>query len=368
MKVPFIDLKTQYEALKPQIDERIQNVLNHGQFILGPEVAELETKLAEFVGCKYAIGCGSGTNALTLAMLALELQPGDEVITTPFSFFATVDTMIHLGVKPVFVDVDERTYNMDPAKLEAAITDKTKVIVPVSLYGLTYDAEKINAIAEKHSIEVIEDGAQSFGAMNGSKRSCNLSRISGTSFFPAKPLGAYGDGGAVFTNDEKLAQDCKELRIHGQSSRYHHTRIGINSRLDTMQAAVLLCKLERYQWELDQRDKWAQRYNQELSGLDLVTPYVPDGMKSAWAQYTIRVSDRDGFQKKMGELGLPTSIHYPTLMSDQPAMKGYIDREFDLSVARKMASEVISLPIFPDMNEEIQDQVIAGVKQVLAHA
>jgi len=361
--IPFIDLKTQYEALKEPIAKRIQTVLNHGQFIMGPEVEECEKAMAKFVGCKHAITVSSGTDAAIIAMMAMGIGPGDEVITTPFSFIATAETIILVGATPVFVDIDPETYNIDPAKIEAAITSKTKAIQPVALYGQCADMNEINAIAKKHKLFVIEDGAQSFGAMYNGKRSCNLSDVGVTSFFPAKPLGCYGDGGAIFTNDDALAVAMKEIRVHGQPSRYHHTRIGVNGRLDTIQCAILIPKLERFSWELEQRDRIGQKFNQAFQSLEkknVRIPKVKKGNTSAWAQYTLFVPDRDKFAAGLKEKGVPTSVHYPTTMAEQPA---YVKlcKTHSIENATQCSRHVISLPMYPDMSDAIQDQIITAV-------
>lgn len=368
-QIPFIDLKTQYKALKTQIDQRIHAVLDHGAFINGPEVAECEKKLAEFTGAKYAMTCASGTDALLIPMMALGIKPGDEVITTAFSFIATAETIVLAGATPVYVDVDPETLNIDVNKIEAAITPKTKAIMPVSLYGQCPDMKKINAIAEKHKLWVIEDAAQSFGALQNGKRSCDLSLIGGTSFFPAKPLGCYGDGGAIFTSDENLFKAMKEIREHGSESRYYHTRLGINGRLDTIQCAVLLVKLERYKWELEQRDRVATRYAKAFEGIkvkDFSFPKIRPGNVSAWAQYTLTVPDRAAFQKKLSDKAVPTAVHYPRIMPDQPwYQKNFKGKAQDWTVARWAAEHVVSLPMFPDFEEKTQDIVIQAVKEAL---
>ena len=262
MNIPFIDLKAQYQALKPSVDARIQRVLDHGQYIMGPEVAELEEKLAQYTGAKHCITVASGTEALLISLMALGIGPGDEVITTPFTFVATAEVIVLLGATPVFVDIEADTCNIDASLIEAAITPKTKAIMPVSLYGQPADMDEINAIAARHgNIAVIEDAAQSFGADYKGRKSCNLSTIGCTSFFPSKPLGCYGDGGAIFTNDDALAKAMREIRVHGQERRYVHTRIGVGGRMDTLQCAVVLAKLERFAWEVEQRLAIGQRYN-----------------------------------------------------------------------------------------------------------
>lgn len=364
MSIPFIDLKAQYKALKTDIDARIMKVLEHGAYVNGPEIAELETALANYTGAKYALTCASGTDALVMPLMALGIGQGDEVITTSFSFIATAETIVLAGAKPVFVDIEPDTYNIDVSKIEAAITKKTKAIMPVSLYGQIADMDEINALAKKHGLHVIEDAAQSFGATYKGKRSGNVSSFCGTSFFPAKPLGCYGDGGAIFTDDEKMFKAMKEIREHGSESRYYHTRLGINGRLDTIQCAVLLSKLTRYDWELGQRDKLARRYNDAFGAIKKAgfqAPIVKGDRKSAWAQYTLSVPDRADFQKKMTEKGVPTSVHYPRTMADQPWYKEHTPTTNDIKVARNAADHVISLPLYPDMDEATQDKVIAAV-------
>ncbi len=368
-QIPFIDLKAQYKALKPKIDARIMAVLEHGAYVNGPEVAELEAKLAAFTGTKYCLACASGTDALMIPMMALGIGEGDEVITTAFSFIATAETIVLVGATPVYIDIDPVTFNMDPKKIEAAITPKTKAIVPVSLYGQMADMDAINAIAKKHNLFVLEDTAQSFGAKYKGQRSGSMTIASGTSFFPAKPLGCYGDGGAVFTNDDKLFTVMKEIREHGSETRYYHTRLGINGRLDTLQCAILLAKMERYEWEIAARQKVAERYTGAFASIKaegFSTPKVMPGQDSVWAQYTLTVRDRAGFQKRMTELGCPTSIHYPRIMPEQPWYKANLKSpQHDWSKARWAAESVISLPMYPDMDEATQDKVIDSVKKAL---
>lgn len=361
--VPFIDLKAQYQALKEPIQAQIQNVLNHGQFIMGPEVELLEKKLNEFTGTKHCLAVASGTDAAVIAMMALGIGPGDEVIMPAFSFIATAETVVLCGATPVYVDIDPKTYNLDIGQLEKALSPKTKAIQPVSLYGQPAEMDEINAFAAKNKLTVIEDAAQSFGATYKGKRSCNLSTVGVTSFFPAKPLGCYGDGGAIFTNDDTLAEAMREVRVHGQKSRYYHTRIGVNGRLDTLQCAILLPKLERFPWELEQRSKWAERFNKAFAGIDgIVTPHLNPNRTSAWAQYTLQVPKRDEFQKAMQAKGIPTAVHYPRTMPDQPAYEGH-GRTLNIEVSRKMAETVVSLPLYPDMNDEISDYIIENVRQ-----
>ena len=364
--IPFLDLKPQYKELEGPINARIQTILNHGQFILGPEVAECEKALAEFTGSPYCLSMSSGTDALIAALMALDIKPGDEVITTAFSFFATAEVISLLGANPIFVDIDPKTYNINSNLIEAAITKKTKVIMPVSLYGQVADMDEINAIAEKHGLTVIEDAAQSFGGMYKSKRSCNVSKISGTSFFPAKPLGCYGDGGAVFTTDKALYDRMVRIRVHGQESRYNHVELGLNARLDTIQCAVITEKLKRFPWELKKRDEIAQKYNEAFKKLEgrLVTPFVKPGNISAWAQYTVLVDKRDEFAAKLKEKGVPTSVHYPSSIHHQPVYKHLKDK-FHLPETELAASKCISLAMYPDLTEENQARVISAVLEVM---
>ncbi len=363
MNIPFVDLKTQYTALKEDIQTRINTVLEHGQFVLGPEISELENQLCKYTGSQYCITAGSGTQALDLALRACNVNHGDEVITTPFTFFATIDSILNRGAKPVFVDIEPDTYNIDARLIEKAITNKTKAIIPVSLYGQTADMDTINTIAEAHQITVIEDAAQSFGATYKGKKSCNLSTIGVTSFFPAKPLGCYGDGGALFTNNKNIADLVTKLRVHGQSSRYYHTHLGTNARMDTLQAAILLSKLARFDWELSQRQDIAQKYNEAFAeSSTITTPKIKQDRTCSWAQYTIRIKNRDDFQKAMAEKSIPTSIHYPTPVIEQPILEElYPNQKHQLDVCHQISQEVISLPIFPDATEEQITTVIQGV-------
>ena len=345
----FIDLKSQYQRLKQEIDAGIQRVLDHGQYILGPEVAELEEKLAAYVGAKYCISVANGTDALQIAQMALGIGPGDEVITPGFTYIATAETVALLGAKPVYVDVDHRTYNLDPTLLAAAITPRTKAIVPVSLYGQCADFDAINAIAARHGIPVIEDAAQSFGASYKGRKSCNLSSIACASFFPSKPLGCYGDGGAIFTNDDELAKVMRQIARHGQDRRYHHVRVGVNSRLDTIQAAVLLPKLAILDEELAQRQEVAQRYGVLLQEAGITTtPFVEAHNLSAWAQYTVRVPRREQVQELLKQAGVPTAVHYPIPLNKQPAVA---DANARLPVGDAVAQEVMSLPMSPNLSD-----------------
>lgn len=354
--IEFIDLKAQQALIKDKIDANIQRVLAHGQYILGPEVAELEEKLAVFVGAKYCISVANGTDALQIAQMALGIGPGDEVITPGFTYIATAETVALLGAKPVYVDVDPRTYNLDPHLLEAAITPRTKAIIPVSLYGQCADFDAINAIAARHGIPVIEDAAQSFGATYKDKRSCNLTTIACTSFFPSKPLGCYGDGGAIFTNDDELAKVMRQIARHGQDRRYHHVRVGVNSRLDTLQAAVLLPKLEVFESELTQRQRVAGMYAETLQALSIAVPFVEAHNSSAWAQYTVQVAERDRVQETLKTLGVPTAVHYPIPLNRQPAVGDDLAR---LPIGDLVASRVMSLPMHPYLTADQVNTVVS---------
>ena len=345
----FIDLAAQQQRIKSEIDANIQKVLTHGKYILGPEVAELEEKLATYTGAKYCITCANGTDALQIALMALGIGPGDEVITPGFTYIATAETVALLGAKPVYVDVYENTYNLNVELLEAAITDKTKAIIPVSLYGQCADFDGINAIAAKHNIPVIEDGAQSFGASYKGRKSGNLTTISCTSFFPSKPLGCYGDGGAIFTSDDELAQIIRQIARHGQDRRYHHIRVGVNSRLDTLQAAILLPKLAILDDEMRLRQEVAANYQRLFTEVGFTaTPYIEAHNISAYAQFTVRVPNRDAVQAKLKEAGIPTAVHYPIPLNKQPAVAS----DAILPVGDKVAEEVMSLPMHPYLSLE----------------
>ncbi|CBJ83419.1 aminotransferase [Xenorhabdus bovienii str. Jollieti] len=355
----FTDLAAQQLKIKDKIDENIQKVLAHGKYILGPEVSELEEKLVEYTGAKYCITCANGTDALQIALMAIGIKPGDEVITPGFTYIATAETVALLGGIPVYVDVKPTTYNLDPALLEAAITPKTKAIIPVSLYGQCADFDEINAIAEKHNITVIEDAAQSFGATYKGKRSCNLTTIACTSFFPSKPLGCYGDGGAIFTSDEGLAKIIRQIARHGQDRRYHHIRVGVNSRLDTLQAAILLPKLEIFDEEMKSRQIVAKNYNRALNQIGiLTTPYIESHNVSAYAQYTIRVRNRDELQLRLKEQGIPTTVHYPIPLNKQPA----VANNTILPVGDIISQEVISLPMHPYLENSDIRKIIRSIK------
>jgi UDP-2-acetamido-2-deoxy-ribo-hexuluronate aminotransferase len=355
----FIDLKTQYQRLKAEIDAGMQRVLDHGQYILGPEVAELEEKLAAYTGSKHCITVANGTDALQIAQMALGIGPGDEVITPGFTYIATAETVALLRAKPVYVDIDPRTYNLDPALLEAAITPRTKAIVPVSLYGQCADFDAINAIAAKHGIPVIEDAAQSFGATYKGRKSCNLTTIACASFFPSKPLGCYGDGGAIFTNDDELAKVMRQIARHGQDRRYHHIRVGVNSRLDTLQAAILLPKLAVLDQELAARQQVANEY-QKLFVTTVVIPYLEPHNTSAWAQYTIQVPNREALQEQLKQAGIPTAVHYPIPLNKQPAVA---DASVQLPVGDAVAQRVMSLPMHPYLDRASIEKIVLDVKK-----
>ncbi len=363
----FIDLKTQYRALKPSIDARIQKVLDHGQYVLGPEVAELESLLAKYVGAKHCITVASGTEALLIALMAKGIGPGDEVITTPFTFVATAEVMVLVGAKPVFVDIEPDTCNIDVSKIEAKITPRTKAIMPVSLYGQCADMDEMNAIAKRHGLCVIEDAAQSFGARYKGRRSGHLSEIGCTSFFPSKPLGCYGDGGAIFVDDDALAVACREIRVHGQSARYHHTRIGVGGRMDTIQCAVLLGKMERFDWEIERRKELGQKYQAAIQAAGIPVKFVsvrPD-RDSVWAQCTIFVPNRDGVQKRMQALGVPTAVHYPRPLHLQPAYAQFCCPECcPLSV--QAGERVLSLPMSADLLDADLGKVVSALQQACA--
>lgn len=353
--IPFIDLAAQQDRLRPHIEAGIARVLAHGQYILGPEVAELEEKLAAYAGAKHCVSVANGTDALQIALMALGVGPGDEVITPGFTYIATAEAAAILGAKVVYVDIEPVSYNMDPALLEAAITPRTKAILPVSLYGQCADYDAINAIAARHGITVIEDAAQSFGASYKGRKSCNLTTIACTSFFPSKPLGCYGDGGAVFTSDPELANVIRQIARHGQEKRYYHVRIGMNSRLDTLQAAILLPKLEILDDEIAARQRIADTYAVALRTIGIAPPAVAQHNVSAWAQYTVRVSNRDAVQKALAEVGVPTAVHYPTPLNRQPAVA---DPATHLPHGDKVAAEVMSLPMHPYLDNNVA-QIIA---------
>jgi UDP-2-acetamido-2-deoxy-ribo-hexuluronate aminotransferase len=368
----FIDLKTQYRRVQDSVNARIRTVLEHGQYILGAETVELENKLAEYVGAKYCIGASSGTDTLLMALMAYGIGAGDEVITSPFTFIATGEMIALAGAKPVYVDIDPRTYNIDPKLIEKAITPRTKAIMPVALYGQCADMDAINAIARKHRIPVIEDAAQSFGATYKGKRSCAVSEVGSTSFFPSKPLGAYGDGGALFTDDDNLAKLMREIRVHGQDRRYHHPRLGINGRLDTLQAAVLLAKMEIFPDEVAARIKIGARYSQLINeafakesdpSRTVVTPYIAPDCTSVYAQYTVEVTDRAKVEQGMKARGVPTAVHYPVPLHLQPVFAGLGQGVGTFPVSEAVGNRVLSLPMHPYLTEAHQAQVVNALKE-----
>ncbi len=365
----FTDLKTQYAALKPRIDARIQCVLDHGQYIMGPEVGELEAALAAFTGAKHCITVASGTEALLISLMALDLKPGDEVITTPFTFAATAEVIVLLGGKPVFVDIEPDTCNVDATLIEAKITPRTRAIMPVSLYGQVADMDAINAIAQRHGLPVIEDAAQSFGATygigSGSRKSCNLSTVGCTSFFPSKPLGCYGDGGAIFTCDDALAQACREIRVHGQSARYTHSRVGVGGRMDTLQCAIVLAKLERFEWEVAQRQALGARYRELLQGapgLRLLDTRAD--RDCVWAQFTVFADDRAALVSALTQQGIPTAIHYPKPLHCQPAYAALCCPDC-CPRSERAAETVLSLPMSADLTHAQQDRVVCALRSAL---
>lgn len=358
----FIDLKSQYIRYKSEIDESIRRVLEHGQFIMGPEIGELEAELAKYVGVKHCITVASGTDSLEIALRALKIGPGDEVITVPFTWISSAEVISQVGARPVFVDIDLLTYNLDVSQLEAAITPQTRAIIAVSLFGQMADYAGINRIASRHGITVIEDAAQSFGATQNGQKSCSVTKISSTSFFPAKPFGCYGDGGALFTSDDQLAEAMKAIRSHGGIRRHHHTLVGMNGRLDTIQAAILLAKLPHFQNEVEERNRLGARYSEALSN-QCIVPKILEGNSHVYAQYTVRVSERDKLADRLKNLGIPTAVYYPKCLHEQPVYEplGYRWGQFPNS--EKASREVISLPMGPFLSENEQDQVIETFKK-----
>ncbi len=363
--IPFIDLAAQQDRLRPQIEAGIARVLAHGKYILGPEVTELEERLAAYTGAAHCISCANGTDALQIALMALDVGPGDEVITPGFSYIATAETAAVLGAKLVYVDIDPVSYNLDPSVLEAAITPRTKAIIPVSLYGQCADFDAINAIAEANGgIAVIEDAAQSFGASYKGRKSCNLSTIACTSFFPSKPLGCYGDGGAMFTSDPDLALKLRQIARHGQERRYHHVRVGVNSRLDTLQAAVLLPKLDILDDEITARQQVADRYASALASNRITPPAIGPHNVSAWAQYTVRVPERASVQASLKEAGVPTAVHYPLPLNRQPAFAETCCPDCT-PLSDAASAEVMSLPMHPYLDISAQDKVVTALYEAV---
>jgi UDP-2-acetamido-2-deoxy-ribo-hexuluronate aminotransferase len=360
----FVDLKAQYRRYQGEIDLRMRQVLEHGQFIQGPEIAELEKILADYVGVAHCISVASGTASLEIALRALEIGPGDEVITVPFTWISSAEVIALVGAKPVFVDIDPVTFNIDPDRLEAAISPRTKALIPVSLFGQMPDYDRINAVARTRGIPVIEDAAQSFGARQNGKLSCGVTDIASTSFFPAKPFGCYGDGGALFTQNAALAERMRAIRTHGGLKRHHHPWVGTNGRFDTLQAAVLLAKWPHFEWELAQRDQLGARYSQHLRDI-CVVPAVRPGNTHAYAQYTIRLPDRNRAGELLKARGIPTAVYYPKCLHEQPVFAKLGYQLGDFPESEKAAREVLSLPFHPFLTEKDQDYVVAGLKAIL---
>ncbi len=358
----FIDLKKQYSSYKDEIDSAIHRVLDHGKYIMGDEIATLEKALADYVGVQHCISVASGTDSLLMSLMALDIGPGDEVITIPFTWISTAEVIKLVGAKPVFVDIDPNTYLMDLDQLQKAITPKTKAIIPVDLFGQLPDYDAINTIAAKHDIAVIQDAAQSFGATQNGRRSCSQALLSSTSFFPAKPFGCYGDGGALFTDDDELALRLRTIRTHGGEKRHYHTCVGLNGRLDTIQAAVLLAKLPHFASEVNARHTAGSRYTEKLAEC-CVTPQLVDGNTHVYAQYTIRCEGRDQLKSALAEKKIPTAVYYPKCLHEQPVFAdlGYCWGDFPHS--EKASREVLSLPMHPWLTEDEQDFVVDQIKE-----
>ena len=365
----FIDLKTRLARVREQVDQRIAAVLDHGQFILGPEVAELEEKLADYVGVKHCVGVSSGTDSLLIALMALEIGPGDEVITVPYTWISTAEVIVLAGAKPVFVDILPDTWNIDPTLIEGAITERTRAIIPVGIYGQPPDMDPINEIANRHNLTVIEDAAQSFGATYKGKKSCALSTIGSTSFFPTKPLGGFGDGGALFTDDDELADKFRQIRIHGQASKHHHPLLGLNGRLDTLQAAMLLPLLDVFPEEIAKRQKVAARYDEvfkaaQIEGLS--APHIAENCTSAYAQYTILCSDNQGLKQKLEAQGIPSVSYYTVPLHRQPVFGSLGYNDGDFPVTEQVATTSLSLPMSVDLNENNQDVIFNSLMKAAA--
>ena len=362
MKINFIDVRRQYEQYQTEIDAQINSVLKDAAFIMGKQVAELESALAAYTGTKYAIACASGTDALQLALMAYGIKPGDEIITTPFTFIATAEIISLLGAKPVFVDIRRDTFNIDPVKIKGAITPRTRGIIAVDIFGQCADYEEINQIARAHGLFVIEDAAQSFGAQYKGRMACSLADLACTSFFPAKPLGCYGDGGMMFTNDEKMALELKSLRGHGAGShKYEHVRIGINSRLDTLQAGILLAKFKHFPKEIELRNQIADLYTQHLKSIG-ETPFILPFNRSVYAQYNILVKDREALQKRLQEEGIPTAVYYPKPLHLQPAYADLGYKAGDFPVTENVCKQIVAVPMHPFLTQEEQDFIITKIK------
>lgn len=363
-QIPFADLKSQYESYKAEIDKAVLDVMASSMYIMGPEVEKLEKNLASYVGARHALSVSSGTDALLLALMAYGIKEGDEVITTPFTFIATAEVIALVGAKPVFADIDEKTYNLDIEKVKPLINEKTKAIIPVSLYGLPADMDKFYELTKNTNIKLIEDACQSFGATDNGKYSCNYNSLGCTSFFPSKPLGCYGDGGAVFTNDDKEAEILSNLRNHGQVARYKHKYIGINGRLDAMQAAILNVKLAHFKEEIARRIEIGNNYTKKIKeaykgdAADIITPFIPDGKVSVYAQYSVRVKNREEVTKKLNEAGIPTAIHYPIPLHMQECYAGCGFKDGDLPISEKVSKEIMSLPMSAFLKDDDQDFIV----------
>ena len=360
----FIDLKTQYRKFQPDILAKINSVLEHGRFIMGPEVEELESTLADYLACKHAITVASGTDSLEIALRALEIGPGDEVVTVPFTWISTAEVILQVGAKPLFVDIDPLDFNIAVDRIEAAITPATKALLPVSLFGQMPDYDAINAIAEKHNLPVIEDAAQSFGATRHGRKSGNVTSIASTSFYPAKPLGCYGEGGALFTNDDDLATKMRAIRTHGGIRRHFHDLVGMNGRFDTLQAAIMLAKWPGFADEVEARNRLGARYTEALKDV-CQTPAVREGNTHVYAQYTIRVPDRDALTEKLKADGIPTAVYYPKCLHEQPVFAPLGYSLGDFPEAEAASREVLSLPLNPYLSEADQDRIIAAVRKAL---
>lgn len=371
-QIPFADLQSQYQQYKEEIDKAVLNVMSSSMYIMGPEVEKLEKNLANYVGSKHALSVSSGTDALLLALMAYGIKAGDEVITTPFTFIATAEVIALVGAKPVFADIDEKTYNLNIEKVKPLINEKTKAIIPVSLYGLPADMDKFSALVKNTNIKLIEDACQSFGATDNGKYSCNYDSLGCTSFFPSKPLGCYGDGGAIFTNNDEEAEIISNLRNHGQVARYKHKYIGINGRLDAMQAAILNVKLSHFKEEIAKRIEIGNKYTTKIKEAykgdiaDIITPYIPEGKTSVYAQYSVRVKNREEIAKKLNEQGIPTAIHYPIPLHMQECYANCGFKEGDLPVSEKVSKEIMSLPMSAFLKDDDQDFIVETLcKEVL---
>ncbi len=360
----FIDLKTQYQKYKTVVDQNIHKVLDHGRFIMGPEVAELEAQLSDFVGVAHTVTVASGTASLEIALRTLNIGPGDEVITTPFTWISSAEVIALVGARPVFVDIAPGDFNMNPDLIEAAVTLHTKAIMPISLFGQMLDYDRINDIAARHGITVIEDAAQSLGASRNGKRSCGVTTIASTSFFPAKPFGCYGDGGALFTDDAALAEKMRAIRSHGGLERHHHPYLGMNGRFDTLQAAVLLAKLPHFEDEVLSRGMIGSRYTEQLRSFCGV-PEVMPGNTHIYAQYTIRVPDRVALGKALKAEGIPTAVYYPKCLHEQPVFVSCGYHVGDFPVAEQASRDVISLPMHAFLTEDDQDSIVKAVRSAL---